>query len=451
MKLEPYHKIGFNKVQTIFTETFGLGRAAALSATILIVLVTLIGGFWFFHSAPPNTIIITTGPKGSIYQMNAEKYAKILARNGVKLKILPSEGALENLRRLADPSFQVDVGLVQGGITNGTKIDKLISLGSMYYSPLLIFYRSNEHVVLLSQLKGKRLAIGTVGSGTRTLALALLAENGLEQNGETVLVGLDGDDEAKALIKGSVDAAFMMGESASVQNMRLLLRTPGIRLFDFTQADGYTRRITYLNKMDLPEGSVDFGKDIPDHDIHLIGPAVELIARAGLHPALSDLLLDAAREVHGTAGLLRRAGEFPVPLQHEFSISSDAIRYYKTGKTFLYRYLPFWMASLANRIIVVFVPIVVVLVPGLRIIPAILRWRVMLRFYRWYRELMLLERDMMVEMAPGKREELLARLHDLDREVNKMKVPASFADQFYGLRVDISFVHDRLANKNHSH
>ena len=146
-----------------------------------------------------------------------------------------------------------------------------------------------------------------------------------------------------------------------------------------------------------------------------------------------------------------RRGEFPSPLEHEFHISSDATRYYKSGKSFLYRYLPFWMASLANRIIVVFVPIVVVLIPGLRIIPAIFRWRIMLRFYRWYRELMVLERDMLADLAPEKREELLARLDDIDKEVNKMKVPASFAYQFYDLRVNISFVHDRLMDKKHSH
>lgn len=451
MKLEPYmdagRKVGLDRMQSIFTEVFGFDRKTAFVAAILVSFAIICAVFWFFHSAPPGTITITAGPEGSIFRTNAEKYAAILARKGVKLKILPSEGSLENLKRLADPSFKVDVGFVQGGLTNNVKTDKLVSLGSVYYSPLLVFYLGNERVDLLSRLEGKRLAIGPVGSGTRTLALVLLANNGVEPNGRTALLDLDGEDATKALLEKKIDAAFMMGESASIQNLRKLLHTPGIRLFDFTQADAYTRRITYLNKLKLPEGSIDFGNNIPDRDIHLIGPAVELIARTGLHPALSDLLLDAAHEVHGSAGLLRQQGEFPAPLQHEFRISSDAIRYYKSGKSFLYRYFPFWIASLLNRMIVVVVPLVVVLIPGLRIIPAIYRWRIMMRFYRWYRELLALERYMIVDLPPEKREEIFARLDEIETEVNKMKVPASFADQFYGLRVNISFVQDRLMDR----
>jgi hypothetical protein len=226
--------------------------------------------------------------------------------------------------------------------------------------------------------------------------------------------------------------------------MRKLMQMPGVRLFDFMQADGYTRRIGYLNKLELPRGSIDLGKDIPAHDVSLIGPTVELIARAYLHPALSDLLLEAGSEVHGNPGLFKHRGEFPTPLEHEFHISADASRYYKSGKSFLYRYLPFRLASLMNRILVVAVPIAVVLLPGLRIIPALYRWRIKLRIYRWYRALLMLERDLITRLAREEREELFGRLDHIEEEVNKMKMPASFADQFYVLRGHIDFVRDRL-------
>jgi len=438
------HKLGLTKVQALFMEIFGLSRIVSLSAILLISLVTIFAVFWFFHSAPPDTITITSGPEGSIFQTNAEKYSKILAGNGVKLKILPSQGSLENLNRLLDPSFRVDTGFVQGGVAHGLNIDKLVSLGSISYEPLLVLYRGDRSVDLLSQLSGKRLAIGPVGSGTRSLALTLLAANGIEPGGATALVDLDAEDAAKALIEGNVDGVFLMGDVASSQLMRKLLQTPGIHLFDFTQADGYARRILYLNKLTLPMGSFDFGKNIPAHDVYLIGPTVELIARPDLHPALSDLLLEAATEVHGRAGLLKRRGEFPAPLEHEFRLSADAIRFYKSGKSFLYRSLPFWLASLANRILVAFVPMVVVLIPVLRIIPMLYRWRIKLRLYRWYRVLLVLEQDLMAPLASEKREELLGRVDHIEKEVNKMKVPASFGDQFYGLRGHINFVRTRL-------
>ena len=235
-----------------------------------------------------------------------------------------------------------------------------------------------------------------------------------------------------------------MGDSASLDIIRKLVRAPGIRIFSFRQAVAYTRRIPYLNKLDLPEGAIDFGKDIPAHDVHLIGPTVELVARAELHPALSDLLLEAAQEIHGRAGIFRRQGEFPAALEHEYRISSDAARFYKSGKSFLYRYLPFWIASLVNRVLVVIVPMLVVLIPVLRIIPAVYRWRISLRIYRRYRALLSLERDVLEHFIPERRSEFLERLDHIEKAVNTMQVPASFADRFYELRGHIRFVQQRL-------
>src|SRR5207247_11202127 len=132
---------------------------------------------------------------------------------------------------------------------------------------------------------------------------------------------------------------------------------------------------------------------------------------------------------HGRASLMQRRSEFPAPLEHDFAISTEASRYYKSGKSFLYRHLPFWIASLANRILVVIVPAVVLLIPALRVIPTLLRLRVKLRLYRWYRALLLLDRELLTN-APEKRDEFLKRLDEIERAVNRLKVPASFADQF---------------------
>jgi TRAP-type uncharacterized transport system substrate-binding protein len=440
----PPRNNGLDRVLGVFTETFGLGRAAAISAVLLIASVTFFAVFWFFHSAPPHTIIITSGPEGSAFEKSAEKYRAILARSGVKLKILPSAGSLENLKRLGDPAFHVDIGFVQGGVTNGINTANLVSLGSVAYEPLLVFYRSTKPLDLLSELNGKRLAIGTVGSGTRFLASSLLAVNDIEPGGTTTLLDLDATDATKALLAGTVDAVFLTSDSASTENMRELLLTPDVRLFDFTQADGYARRIHYLNKVVLPQGVIDFGKNIPAQDVSLIAPTVELIARTKLHPALVDLLLEAAREVHGSATLLQRRGEFPAPLEIDYRLSDEARRYYTSGKSFLYRSLPFWLASRVNRILVVFVPTLFVLIPGLRLIPSLYQWQIRLRIYRSYRALLSIEKGALAATETQNREELLTRLAHIEKTVNKMKVPASFADQFYVLRQNIIFVRNKL-------
>ncbi|MEI7436575.1 MAG: TAXI family TRAP transporter solute-binding subunit, partial [bacterium] len=289
------NKFGLPKIITTCTETFGLSRAVAITAMVVIALFTVVVVFWFIRSAPPKTIIITSGPAGSVFHSNAVKYAGILARNGVRLEILTSQGSLENLKRLGNPSCRVDIGFVQGGVTNGANTSKLVSLGSFFYEPVLVFYRGTTTIELLSELAGKRLSIGSAGSGTHALALNLLAANGIEPDGATELLDLDGEAAAAALMDGKVDAVFLMGDSASTQVMRKLVRTSGVQMLDFTQADGYTRRIDYLHKLEIPKGCLDFGKNLPAHAFQLIGPTVDLIARPDLHPALAYLLLDAAR------------------------------------------------------------------------------------------------------------------------------------------------------------
>jgi TRAP transporter TAXI family solute receptor len=435
----------------MFTEVFGLGRAAALSAVIFILVVLVLGIFLFFHLAPPNTITIISGPEGSTFRRTAERYAEILQRNGIKLRILPSEGSVDNIKRLADPSSKVDIGFVQSGGNKGIKTDKLVSLGSISYQPLFVFYRSGSNIELLSQLIGKRVAVGEVGSGTHTLSLALLAANGIEPGGLTKLLEMDSGEAANAILKGKVDAVFLMGDSVSTTLIRQLLHTPGIKLFNFTQADAYTRRITYLNKIILPKGSIDFGKGTPAQDIFLLAPTVELITREKLHPALCDLLIETAREVHSGAGLLRHKGEFPAPIEQEIRISSEANRFYKSGRSFLYRYLPFRLASLVNRIVVVLVPMIVLLLPALRLIPAIYRWRFKSRISRWYRALLMIERDLTAQSASDQRKALMERLDNIEAAVNRMKVPASFADQFYDLRGHITFVHEKMMSDDHAH
>jgi TRAP transporter TAXI family solute receptor len=413
---------------------------------ILITAIVIVAAYWYVRPAPPNTITMITGPPGSVFQRTAEKYRKILARNRVNLRILPSEGSLENLKKLNDPAVRVDVGFVQGGVSAGVSADKLVSLGSVFHEPLVIFYRSAAPLDRISGFDGKRIAIGQEGSGAHTLALILLKANGIVPGGASTLLSISGEDAAQALIEGKIDAAFLMGDSAAPQAMRRLMRTAGVRLLDIAQADAYTRRYPYLNKLDLPMGVFDFDNNVPSRDIHLIGPTVELVARESLHPALSDLLIETAREVHGGASLLQRAGEFPAPLEHEFRISEDVRRFYTSGKGFFYRNLPFWMASLADRALVFLVPVIVLLIPGMKMVPKYYSWRVRSRIYRVYGKLIAIERSMLSSPAPGEREGMLKQLDDIEAEVNNMKMPLAFADQFYVLRDHIGFVRGRYTN-----
>ena len=411
----------------------------------LTALLATWAAYHFVRPAPPDTITITTGTEGSLFRNTAERYRKILARNDVKLEILASGGSAENLQRLNDPAVRVDLGFVQGGLASPEAAAKLVSLGSVFHEPLAVFYRAAEPIGLLSALAGKRVAIGREGSGGRALALVLLKANGIEPGGATELFDDAGTAAAAALIDGTIDAAFFASDSATIGLMRKLVSTPGVRLFSFSQADAYTRRFPYLTKLELPAGIFDLGANNPPAPIFLIGPTVELVAREGLHPALSDLLIEAAREVHGGASIFRRAGEFPAPLEHEFRISDDASRYYKSGKGLLYRNLPFWLASLTDRLLFLLLPLLVLLIPSLRLVPWLYSWRVRSRLYRWYGELLAIERSALAHAQAVEHERLVARLDEVESAVNRIKIPLAFADEFYVLREHIRFVRERLA------
>lgn len=414
--------------------SFGPVLALALAAIWLAV--------WLVQPAPPSTISISAGPKGSSFYNAAEKYAKILARNGITLNVLASEGSRQNVERLADRKQDVDLALVQGGVSGDVDTEGLVSLGSVFYAPITVLYRGKEQHKL-SDFRKSRIAIGREGSGARALALTLLKANGIEPGGSAELIAFDGDDAAQALVDGKIDVAMLTGDSATGPTMRKLFRMPGIRLLDFAQASAYTRRFLYLQELVLPAGVFDLGKNLPAHPIRLIGPTVELVARDSLHPALSDLLIEAAREVHGKAGLLQSAGQFPSATAHEFPLSDDATRYYASGKGFLYRHLPFWLASLLSRALVL-VPVIVILIPAFRLVPSLYRWRVKSRIYRWYGILIEIERVALVNPSDEEKAALAQRLDHIEDAVNKMKMPLAYADQFYVLREHIVFVRRRL-------
>jgi TRAP-type uncharacterized transport system substrate-binding protein len=419
--------------------------AVTFGPILLVSAIAIWAAVRLIQPAPPNTLTISAGPRGSTFWNAAQRYKTILARNRVTLNVLESEGSADNFRRLSDPKFNVDVAFVQDGIAHGNT-DGLMSLGSVAYVPVAIFYHGAT-VEWLSQFKGQRIAIGAEGSGTREVALALLAANGITPGGPTKLLPLSGEDAAKALVDGKVDAAFLTGDSAQPPVMVRLFRTPNIQFYDFTQAQAYAGRFPYLTRIELPMGALDLGKNIPSQTMQIVAPTAELVARTSLHPALSDLLIEAAREVHGRASVLQRAGDFPAPLAHDFPISDDAARYYKSGKSFLYRALPFWVASLADRLLVVLVPIIVVLIPGLRLVPSLYAWRVRSRIYRWYGALIAIERGALSEMSQAERDALIERLDSIEEAVNGLKMPLAYADQFYVLREHIGFVRERLTHQ----
>ncbi len=422
-----------------------------LSVASLPVLILVVVGAVAWHyvePAPPKHLVISTGSDESAYQDYAERYREILARDGVTLELRPSSGAVENLRRLTDDDSDVDVGFVQGGmLSDVNELPDLESLGSLYYEPVWLFYRAKREHVRIADLKGSRIAIGREGGGTQSLALKLLHASGVSSRNSRI-VTLGGDDAAQALLRGEVDAAIFLVAAESPIVTRLGT-APRIRLMDLDHAEAYTRVLPFLHHLVLPRGVISLEKDIPGRDIDMLAVTATLVVRDDLHPALEHLLLRAMKEVHSTPGVLWQEHEFPADRDVDLPIAASAERYYKSGSPYLYRVLPFWLASLVERLSVLIIPLLAVAIPFSRVVPALYSWRVRSKVYRWYGELEFLEvqiRDAK-DGDPAACRKALEQLDSIEQCVNRIRLPVAFANHLYILREHIDLVRRNLAAK----
>ena len=414
-------------------------------------LLLIVGAFWlaaqFIKPAPPDQLIISTGGESGAYQRFAARYKDVLARYGIALVAKPSAGSPENLERLRNAEFEVDAAFIQGGTARLGEEDELVSLGDMYYEPLWIFYREaalrGGNRVL--DLKGKRVAIGGAGSGTHHLAMELLAANGLDAK-NTKLIELGGLSLVESMQKSEVDAVFVVGPTQS-SLVWALLYTPGVGLMSLAHAEAYTRRFPHLARLVLPRGAIDLTLDIPPHDTQLVSPMATLLVREDTHPALIDLLMQAASEVHGAPGVFQKPGEFPRAGHSEFPMSKEAERYYKSGKPFLQRYLPFWAATLIDRMVVMLVPLLAVLVPLFKFAPQLYGWRVRSRIYRRYGELKFLENELNEDPGQRSRAEWMEKLDAIAKDASGIRTPLTFSDMLYTLRGHIDLVRDMILRR----
>ena len=387
--------------------------------------------FWLWQPAPPKKVVMTTGAPDGAYQLYASRYRDALARQGVTLELRSSSGAAENLQRLRDPKSDVQIAIVQSGLTqHGEDTSGLVSLGHLFYEPLWLFSRGAKPISSVTELIGKRIAIGAPGSGTQVVANAALHLYRLDQP-PTLSVEIGGSAAVQALLEDAVDAAFFVGAPESPTIDRLL-RNPSIRIASFDRAAAFVRRAPFLSRVDLPAGVIDPPTDLPDRDIVLVAPTAILLARDDLHPVIVDLLIDAAREVHGQGTLLNGPGVFPNTLPGEYETSEVAERFYRTGPGFLRRYLPLWTAVWVQRLLLIGLPLLAILGPLLRFAPGIWLWRMRRRIYRWNSELKFVELDMLE--GRGNPVEHLQLLKDIDMNLLNQRVPDAVSPELYVLR-----------------
>jgi len=412
-------------------------RSVASIALGLAAVIAFAVAYQWVKPPPPRHIAVATGRADGAYYRFAEQYRARLAREGIDLDIRETSGSVENIALLKDPRSGIDVAFVQGGTGGAAATDSLWSLASLYFEPLWVFTPAAGAPADLRELRGRRLAVGPEGSGTREVALKLLAAQGID-NRAARLTPLTGGDAVRALRQREVDAVFLIAAPGSPAITEMLGK-PGFALLSFPRADAYTKRFPFLTKLVLPAGALSLEKDMPPRDTVLLAPAATLAVRGDFHPALVDLVLSVAESIHGQGGLFAEARQFPSPDHLEFPLMSEAQRYHKSGPPFLARYLPFWAATLVDRMKVLLVPLLV-FVPLVRLVPGIIDWRIKSKITRRYRDVVEVDQELAGGPSPAQCGALLARLDRIEADVRALRVPLSYSDAYYNLQVHLELV-----------
>jgi len=423
-------------------------RRYLLIAFIAVVALTS-AAIWLAYTllrpTPPRTVTMATGPERSISAELGKRYQELLARKGIELRLVPSAGAVENIARLCDPESGISVGIIPSGITNQQQSPDLVSLGTLFYEPLWFFYHATQRLERHQSLRGLRISIGPEGSGTHALAVEFLARVGIDRRGAKLLP-LAPDVAAEKLLHGEIDAVALL-EAWESPVVRQLLSAKGIDLAGIPRADAFVALYPFLSKVVLPAGVGDMVRNRPPTDVVLLAPKASLVVRKDLHPAIQYLLLEAAREIHSGPGMFRKAGQFPAPESIDLPLSSEAHQFYKSGPPFLQRHLPFWLAMLAQQLLVLLIPVLGVLYPLLRFSPAVYGWAMRRRVFTLYGELKFLEDELGSRGAQQDVTDLIARLDRLEDRASRFRLPVSFRPLLYALRLHINLVRERLRSR----
>ena len=423
-------------------------RSAGERAAITFGAVALVAGalwltYQFVEPAPPDSLRIASGdPKGA-YHAFAQELAREFAAEGIALEVVESAGSVDNLERLRNR--EVDIAFVQSGLASAADYPRLEGLASLYHEPLWVFSTREPRPERIADLRGLRVAAGPDGSGTRRVALQLLEANGIAPDDLTLLPD-SADVATAALLDGSLDAVLTIS-SADAAMVRTLLGADGVTLMDFTRAEAYARRYPFFTSLTLPGGVIDLERDLPARDITLVAAAATLVAHRSLHPALADLAMQAAGRVFARTTLFSPAGRFPAPDFVDFPLGDEATRYYKYGVPFLQRYLPFWAATLIDRLKLLALPLVALLLPLSRLLPPAYRWSVRKKVYRWYAEVQSIDQLAGDDPRRATLERCLVDLARIEDEAREVAVPLAYAHELYALRLHIDLLSQQIGRR----
>ncbi len=423
-----------------------LSLATWLGAVLVVCAVIAVPVYLFTKHTllPPEEISMAAGRKGGAYYNFALRYRTILSFDDIKVNVVETAGSEENARLLE--SGEVDVALLQGGIPVSEDAD-IEALAAIFLEPFFILHRGAlpeaADPTLWQDLK---VAAGEPGSGTRAAVLSSLDALGISVD-DSRLFPLGGDAAAEALQSGDIDVAVFVAP-ITAPYLRDLLVDPVIQIDTIRDSEALARSLSYVRMVDIPPSGIDYAARLPEERVPLTAMVAALAAPSDLHPSVIDRLVRAAGIIHSGPNPLSADLQFPAPEGAEFPINEQAEEALTSGPNPLNKVLPYWMTAQIQSVMIFFVLLLLLSLPILRSFPSLYVWRMRQRVFRYYRDLLAVERTLhSTDVSLAEAQELTTQLDHIDAAISSLAVPLRYREYAYSLRLHVDLVRRHLTDK----
>ncbi len=398
---------------------------------------------------PPQSVTIAAGKPGSAYHKIALAYRRVLEQDDITLHIIETAGSGENRDLMDDPDSQVDIALIQGGITVSNP--RLNALAAVFPEPLLVFSRSDKVTSgAPNDWSDYRVAIGAEGSGTRAVVqqLATITEAPVLDSESGLGLALNAQEAAQALVGGELDIAFFVAP-LDAPYLHTLYNDSNIKLIPLDHAQALASQLREARWIELFSGAIRYSPAYPEKTIPLITVVTKLVARDNLHPALVNRLVHAMVQVHAPPSPLVMSYGFPNTQLLNMVADVYSAKLLREGFSPLESFLPYWVVAQVNRFAILLVPIIFLLLPLFKVLPALLAWRMHARVYRYYDRLHEIDLMLSDRSAPvpdeKERQRLGLELDQIEAKLRDESLPLRYREHAYIATEHVAFVRRKLA------
>ncbi len=338
----------------------------------LILLITVVGLTLYIKPFPPQSTYLATGQDGTSYKTVGENFQQSFKRRGLTLELVPTSGLIEGLKGLDSKKSKVDASFLTAGTEAAALHPDLVSLGSIQYAPIWIFYRGDtiQTTDPFEYFSNKKIAIGPTGNITNKIFRNLYHLNQQSAPSADSIMEVPFALAADHLLAGKIDAAFIVDDFRS-ETIQKLLADRSIKVLNFPLADAYIKKRPFLQKLVIPRGSIHLDSIYPSEDITILASTTLLLVEKDMHPAMQWAYLLAAQAFgRRSDAFFAKADFFPKNLDQSYPLSPIASRFYANGTPEVFSYLPLWLASLIENIWAYVLAFVVIVYPAYRMIVA---------------------------------------------------------------------------------